>query len=251
MDRYLEKKGIYERLNLMDIPEDARKIADGALSEDQHKALRILYAEQYAEAFGQEIRKEFNLFYHKEVLKAQDLQMTLVKKKMLENGDLSLRAEEKFIGTLSDYFLSVRKDGRNRMGTRRRTRVGSQELEYLGDDAYDSDDEYDSEDGGGRRTSIYSIQSDEVVEYDENGKVVKRTRKDGTVIDGNGKILVYGTEEAKRGSRGGKRRTSIYSQESDEEIIYDANGKIVKRIRKDGTVIDGNGKILVYGTKEK
>ena len=90
-----------------------------------------------------------------------------------------------------------------------------------------------------------------MVEYDANGNVVKRTRKDGTVIGADGKILVYGTDEAKRGRRGGKRRTSIYSQESDEEIIYDANGKIVKRIRKDGTVIDGNGKILVYGKKEK
>lgn len=235
----------------MDIPEDARKIADGALSEDQHKALRVLFAEQFTEAFGQIIKQQFNLFFQKEVLKAQNLQMTLVKKKMAENGDLSMRAEEKFIDTLSDYFMSVRKDGRNRMGTRRRTRVGSQELEYLGSDAYDSDDEYDSEDGGGRRTSIYSIQSDEVVEYDENGKVIKRTRKDGTVIGADGKILVYGTNEENRGRRGAKRRTSIYSQESDEEIIYDANGKIVKRIRKDGTVIDGNGKILVYGTKEK
>lgn len=109
----------------MDIPEDARKIADGALSEDQLKALRILFAEQYADAFGLEIKKEFNLFYHKEVLKAQEMQMTLVRKKMMEGGDLSLRAEEKFIGTLSDYFMSVTKDGRNRMGTRRRTRVGS------------------------------------------------------------------------------------------------------------------------------
>ena len=162
-----------------------------------------------------------------------------------------MKAEDKFIGVLSDYFMSVKKDGRNRVGMRRRTRVGSQELEYLGDDAYDSDDEYDSEDGGGRRTSIYSIQSDEVVEYDENGNVIKRTRKDGTVIGADGKILVYGTNEENRGRRGGKRRTSIYSQESDEEIVYDANGKIVKRIRKDGTVIDANGKILVYGTKEK
>ena len=67
----------------MEVPDDARKIADGALSEDQHKALRILYAEQFADAFGQIIKKEFNMFFHKEVLRAQDLQMTLVKKKLV------------------------------------------------------------------------------------------------------------------------------------------------------------------------
>ena len=33
--------------------------------------------------------------------------------------------------------------------------------------------------------------------------------------------------------------------------MYDENGKILKRIRKDGTVIDANGKILVYGSKER
>ena len=102
--------------------------------------------------------------------------------------------------------------------------------------------------GGGRRTSIYSQESDEEIIRDANGKIIKRIRKDGTVIDGNGKILVYGSKEKQRG---GGRRTSIYSQESDEEIVYDANGKILKRIRKDGTVIDANGKILVYGSKEK
>ena len=94
------------------------------------------------------------------------------------------------------------------------------------------------------------MESDEEIIRDANGKIIKRIRKDGTVIDGNGKILVYGSKEKKRGGGGG-RRTSIYSQESDEEIIRDANGKIIKRIRKDGTVIDGNGKILVYGSKEK
>ena len=105
--------------------------------------------------------------------------------------------------------------------------------------------------GGGRRTSIHSVESDEEIVRDANGKIIKRIRKDGTVIDGNGKILVYGSKEKKRGRGGGGRRTSIHSVESDEEIIRDANGKIIKRIRKDGTVIDGNGKILVYGSKEK
>ena len=50
-----------------------------------------------------------------------------------------------------------------------------------------------------RRTSIHSFQSDEVIERDANGNIIKRTRRDGTVIGPEGKILVYGTEERLRG----------------------------------------------------
>ena len=95
-----------------------------------------------------------------------------------------------------------------------------------------------------------------MIERDAEGNIIRRTRRDGTVIGPDGRILVYGTQEKLRGQMGGEageastRRTSIYSFQSDEVIERDENGNIIRRTRRDGTVIGPDGKILVYGTNE-
>ena len=61
------------------------------------KALRIIFAEQFADNFEAELRKDFAAFYQKEVEKARKLQLTLVKKRETETGDIQIKADDKFI----------------------------------------------------------------------------------------------------------------------------------------------------------
>ena len=54
------------------------------------KALRVMFTEQYSDNFEADLRKDFAAFYQKEVEKARRLQLTLVKKRETEAGDIQI-----------------------------------------------------------------------------------------------------------------------------------------------------------------
>lgn len=63
-----------------------------------------MFAEQYSDNFEAELRKDFAAFYQKEVEKARKLQLTLVKKRETEAGDIQISADDKFIKVMQNYF---------------------------------------------------------------------------------------------------------------------------------------------------
>jgi len=81
------------------------------LPNDVLKAVRIAFAEQIGDKIDADLKKDFVKFYQKEVLKARDLQLTLVRKKIKDNGDIQMKASDKFISVMQDYFVQVTEDG--------------------------------------------------------------------------------------------------------------------------------------------
>ena len=103
-----DNKKKFEQVNKMPVTDDMMTLVGGSsISEDQIKALRVLMVEQFGDSVSQDLKDNFVDFYHREILKARQMGMSLVQSEKDKDGKTQIKASDKFLKVMQDYFHNL------------------------------------------------------------------------------------------------------------------------------------------------
>ena len=202
----MHKKSKYADFLSLEIPKEVLQICeDSGLSMDQLKAIRQYFINQFGAEIEKKLKTEFVEFYDKEIMKSHGLQLNLTKKKLDANGDLKIKANDKFLEVMKDYFVQITEDA-----LRDNREVGSNMLESAESHGFasslvSSGEEYSESDGqGGRRRRKRGGTTTR--DGGRRGKLDGGDSRDGPHTDRG--------RRRRRGSQGSDYDTSEYSYDS-------------------------------------